>query len=566
MQKIKILILLSILVAVAAAPAIGDDTVIFDSGRLTVNPWHVHQSQHTIQTNQSSNANLCITKNTPQLSIHAGFLVLNRRLIPLTHFLHGRETTYEKKIRLRQANRLRVLLVGSPGASITATIRSEAAESQPPPTVTFSADPETIDQGSSSTLVWSSENADTCTIDPSIGTVALSGSMMVSPSATTTYTITATGPEGTVTSSATITVNPPPPMITFSATPTQLLQEQSSTLTWNTANADGVSIDQGIGDVQLNGSLAVFPETDTTYTIKATGPGGTSTESVTVTVVQPLSIQILSPQQGITFDRPDVMVCGTFTNNTGDETGITVNGITAMVFGNQFAANHIPLEEGENTISVKATSASGDTAEETILVYAETNKNYIKLTADMQSGITPFETTLRINSSLPSLTSTITYTGPGTLIFQDSAEANTYPIRLEQKGIYYLTAEASDDQGDAYQDTVAIMVFSADALDNLLQAKWASMKTALIAGDIDKALTFHHQRYYERYAAIYQALGTGLSTLASKMSDISWICYMDGMAKYRIRQTHEVKGQMVTITYYIYFSQGENGLWKIERY
>jgi hypothetical protein len=50
------------------------------------------------------------------------------------------------------------------------------------------------------------------------------------------------------------------------------------------------------------------------------------------------------------------------------------------------------------------------------------------------------------------------------------------------------------------------------------------------------------------------------------MQAISWICYVDGTAKYRIRQDHEIDGEVVTVTYYIYFSRGDSGLWLIERY
>jgi len=48
-------------------------------------------------------------------------------------------------------------------------------------------------------------------IDQSIGVVALSGSVSVSPSVTTTYTLIATGAGGTVTKQATVTVAPTPP-------------------------------------------------------------------------------------------------------------------------------------------------------------------------------------------------------------------------------------------------------------------------------------------------------------------------------------------------------------------
>ena len=57
-----------------------------------------------------------------------------------------------------------------------------------------------------------------------------------------------------------------------------------------------------------------------------------------------------------------VMVKGTVTNTTGNETGVTINGIVATVYGNQFVANQISLVEGSNTITVTATDTAGNTA------------------------------------------------------------------------------------------------------------------------------------------------------------------------------------------------------------
>ncbi len=36
--------------------------------------------------------------------------------------------------------------------------------------------------------------------------------------------------------------------------------------------------------------------------------------------------------------------------------------------------------------------------------------------------------------------------------------------------------------------------------------------------------------------------------------------------KYRITQDHIIDDQSVTITYYVYFSRDEYGLWKIDKY
>jgi hypothetical protein len=84
-----------------------------------------------------------------------------------------------------------------------------AAASPNAPTLMFSASPEGIAPGASSTLSWSSTNATSCRgtgFSPSGG----SGSFSVSPTVSTTYSITCTGSGGSATRSAAVVVNPLP--------------------------------------------------------------------------------------------------------------------------------------------------------------------------------------------------------------------------------------------------------------------------------------------------------------------------------------------------------------------
>jgi peptidoglycan-associated lipoprotein len=82
---------------------------------------------------------------------------------------------------------------------------------------------------------------------------------------------------------------PPPPQPTASLTvnPGTIDKGQSATLTWQTSNANDVSIDNGIGAVQPNGSQQVSPSDSTTYTLTAKGDGGTQTATARVTVNAP---------------------------------------------------------------------------------------------------------------------------------------------------------------------------------------------------------------------------------------------------------------------------------------
>ena len=168
---------------------------------------------------------------------------------------------------------------------------------QPPvvPTAALTATPEIVTPGSSTTLSWSTAYASTVSISGGIGAVPLSGTMTVSPSATTQYTLTATSVNGTATSAATVTVQANPPTAKLTAAPVTISVGNSSTLTWSTTNATSVTIDNGIGTVAASGSTTVSPSTTTTYTLTATGSsGGTVTATATVTVQEMMPTAAIS--------------------------------------------------------------------------------------------------------------------------------------------------------------------------------------------------------------------------------------------------------------------------------
>ena len=102
------------------------------------------------------------------------------------------------------------LLLGVAGCSHR---QPEAEHNTPPntpppprPTVTLQASPTFIEQGQSSTLTWSSTNATTVTLGGE--SVSPEGSKPVQPQASTTYSITASGPGGDAATSVRVTVSP----------------------------------------------------------------------------------------------------------------------------------------------------------------------------------------------------------------------------------------------------------------------------------------------------------------------------------------------------------------------
>jgi len=100
--------------------------------------------------------------------------------------------------------------------------------STPTPTATLTAVPESIQPGQSSTLTWSTANANDVSIS-GVGPVKTSGSTTVSPTSTTTYTLTARGDGGSTSSIATVAVAAPPappPAETSGLTNDQIFHQQ----------------------------------------------------------------------------------------------------------------------------------------------------------------------------------------------------------------------------------------------------------------------------------------------------------------------------------------------------
>lgn len=234
------------------------------------------------------------------------------------------------------------------GGSATAQTTVTAIDPGCQTAVSLSANPTTIVLGGSTTLivtytmathVWITDQNGT--IVPGTDTNGLTEinsprtlSFTVSPTNTTTYQANAEGSRCRVVSApTTVTVNQPPVIIQASGTPACITRGQSTTLNFqvrfaSTIRITGGGIDQTFpGDPNgiTNGSLVVAPTTDTTYTITATGPGGTVSTTVTITVRLPFSIDQFSSDSYCVIPGSSVNLSWA---NTNAETATITNSTT----------------------------------------------------------------------------------------------------------------------------------------------------------------------------------------------------------------------------------------------
>ena len=182
-------------------------------------------------------------------------------------------------------------------------------------TVSLSANPTNIALGSSSNLTITYTNANHVWITDQTGgivagtdttgltetNISQTLNFSVSPSDNTTYRAHADGSGcRAVSAETTVIVNyPPPEVIQFSANPSCINRGQSATLTFQVRYATSIAIigsdflqtfPGNSGTTITSGSMVVSPTTDSTYTLSATGPGGTTTATISITVKQPFSI------------------------------------------------------------------------------------------------------------------------------------------------------------------------------------------------------------------------------------------------------------------------------------
>lgn len=352
----------------------------------------------------------------------------------------------------------------------------------------------------------------------------------------------------------------PKPEVQFTGDPLVIKPGDTSTLQWTTAYAENIWIDQGIGAVEQSGSLVVCPGETVEYCLTASGEGGSTTKSVKIEVREGLGIVIASPSEGETTGKSHVLVKGTFDAGGAIEVGINVNGVVALVYGGEFAANGVPLEEGENQVTAVVVDANGNRQETSVKVYMEPGRDDLTIKAQPESGIAALETNLKVESSFDIGNPSFSYSGPGVVEFLENTETDQYAIKMSTPGLYTIAVEVTDDDGRLFIDTVAVLVIDGEMLDGLLKEKWNGMKNALIAGDTGKAVGYIAQGERDRYEYNFNILGAYLGEISAGLNGIEVVQVRDRIAEYEMWA--EQDGQ--THSFYVLFVKDQDGIWRIE--
>ena len=349
------------------------------------------------------------------------------------------------------------------------------------------------------------------------------------------------------------------------------LLETSVYFEWGTSTSYGnntsiQTIPAGVNNIAVSANITGLSiNTTYHYRVVAVNPAGTTYGVNMVFTTPPIAITITSPSDGANIFRPDVLVKGTLATTGEFETGLTVNGMVAMVFNNEFVINHVPLADGTNAITVTATDMAGNMATTAISVTAVTNSSYIRLNANPDSGVSPLTVNFTASTSIPNVVTTykIDYDGDGTDDYTGSTFtdlSHTY----SSPGSYYAKLTVVDSSDISCTDTIAIVVVNGDTLDGSLRNIWNSMKAKLTNNDAVGASGYYSFTSKDKYLSTFSTLAGHLPEIAANMQDISLNYIGSDVAEYRIIRNETINGQPTDVMYFIYFVKDEDGLWKIQ--
>jgi hypothetical protein len=172
-------------------------------------------------------------------------------------------------------------------ASTDCSVTVQVAKGSVPRILGFSANDMELRAGSSTTLQWQVEDAETVTIQ-GIGSVnPKNGVVSVSPAQTTAYLLTATNRFGSIATTVQVVVYQQVRITSFTVNPIQVEPDDTFELCWVTENATEVVISNNIGPRVGSGCIPLRAPVTTTFTIVARNKLWDATATVTIDVVPP---------------------------------------------------------------------------------------------------------------------------------------------------------------------------------------------------------------------------------------------------------------------------------------
>ena len=278
-----------------------------------------------------------------------------------------------------------------------------APEEDAPVIDSFEADEATVDAGAEVILTWSASGATSGEVRGGATPYDIpaddleSGSLAVTLTQDTTFTLEMTNATGSVTQQVMVAVNAAtaPTIESFTASRAEVASGDEVTLSWATTNADSIAITNDVNATSVDvpagsldaGSASVTVTADTTYTLTATNAAGDVTAQASVTLLAAPVINAFNASQEMDV-APNAQLTLTWNVSGADSIAIT-DDAGAMIATSTMASGSVTVTFTQAvTYTLTATNAAGDVTQ-TLDITALSAPVVNSFTASQDTGVTP---------------------------------------------------------------------------------------------------------------------------------------------------------------------------------
>lgn len=271
------------------------------------------------------------------------------------------------------------------------------------------------------------------------------------------------------------------------------------------------------------------------------------------------SLTVSSPTTGASIADDRVLVTGTF--SAPPNSAVTVNGRVAAISGNQFYASSIPLEQGENTLSITLATVDGPRLTKTLTI-TSTGAASLQITTTPVEGLAPLDVSfaLKVTVGINIQLVEVDFDGDGVMDFTDTVLPAEFDFNYANPGVYEAEFTITDDTATEYTATDTIVVSASTVLEAELRSVFNTMTDRLRVGAIDGALNLVSGGAYEKYRDIFLALQNDLSTVVDQLGMLSTATLGTEMAEILVIRSVGAEQK----AFPVYFLRGADGIWRID--
>ena len=295
------------------------------------------------------------------------------------------------------------------------------------------------------------------------------------------------------------------------------------------------------------------------FTLVARDAAGNQTSTSLRLYLNTLAATLTDPLPGATVHTDSLALSGTFKGS--ENTGITVNGIVAFTDGQNFYVNNLPLELGENTLTITITGLDGQTTTQTVTV-TSSGPASLQVEVEPQVGLAPHTTRFTIGYSGTGSVARYTLDADGDGVVDGTGTDIAIPLEYTYTapGVYRPRVTLVDSAGKTNHQTLTVLVQDPARVDAFFTMLWSGMNSALTRGNVAQAAGYLNQSAKRKYTPVFAALKPNFPQIVASYSPLQRLSVSETIGEYAIQRAANGQNRV----YLIYFLKDTDGVWRVD--